>query len=534
MAKGRRQVPPVTPRRDGAGDPVLPVPRPPRAGRFPRGPIPGHEPSPGTSRGARAGGPGGPAPAAPPAPPHPAVPAAPAGPPASPAGAAGTARAPGPARSVRGGGPVPSLPRRRPVTAARATGRTRGSRPVLPPPQDGSGPGTAASDRAGTAMSDRAGTAMSGRTGAAKSEQDGARAASERARARALAEHPAGGRRAEPGAPWYRARPGDGLRDLAPRLGVSPEELARVNGSAPDAPLVPGQRVFLPLQPGDAGPPDGARPRGTRGKVLTHVLARGETLESVAEQHGVNAGLVRLLNRIDPSTRLRPGRRVVLPAPRPPRPVLPSSRPHTVRPQETLAGIALATGTELDRILELNELAAGEQVRPGLRILLPADPRDRSPGAPPRAVLAAAAANRAALARRPRVPSGDVRAGLARIAPRFGVDVPLALAVAYEESRFDQRRVSDANAVGVMQLVPSCGAWACRVLARDLDLLDATDNITAGVALLAVLLRSGDQAGSIAAYYQGAASVRTEGPLPDTLGYVSRVRRLRDRFAGIH
>jgi N-acetylmuramoyl-L-alanine amidase len=570
MAKGRRRVPPVIPRRDDAGGPVLPVPRPPEAGRFPRGPIPGHEPS---ATGRRQDPSDAPASRVPPVP-------------AAVGTGRRTAAGPGASPGDTGTGTTTvSLPRRRPIASA---GRARvpitldspkgtvsapdrpapvagralpePAEPVAGPDRTGlnrSGPDRTPTDRArapyerrkaATGRGERSSsTTDTGQRGAVAGRRapgaDGV--ASDSSRERSRAEHPAGGRRAEAFLPWYTAGQGDSLGSLAARLGTSVQVLARANGTVGQSRLVPGQRVFLPL-PGGGEPArqDTARdgPRGTggtdggirvRGKVLTHVLGRGESLEGVAEQHGVDARTLRELNRIGPGTRLQPGRRLVLPGPRPPRPAVPSSRPYTVRPQDTLAGIARATGTDLRRVLELNEFAAGDRVRPGLRILLPADPEGFPPAGPPDAVLAAAAANRAALAGRPAVPSEAVRAELVRIAARFGVEAPLALAVAYEESRFDQRRVSDVNAIGVMQVLPSCGAWVSRLLDRNLDVLDVPDNITTGVVLLAILLRSGDEAGALAGYYQGAVCVRSEGPLPDTLRYVARILRLRDRFAAI-
>jgi len=113
----------------------------------------------------------------------------------------------------------------------------------------------------------------------------------------------------------------------------------------------------------------------------------------------------------------------------------------------------------------------------------------------------------------------------------LGLDPSLALAVACVESGFDQRLVSPANAVGVMQVVPSTGAWAAELLGRPLELLDARDNVLAGVALLLVLLdHAADEQTALAGYYQGLDSVRRHALLPDTRRYVATVRTLKLRF----
>ena len=110
------------------------------------------------------------------------------------------------------------------------------------------------------------------------------------------------------------------------------------------------------------------------------------------------------------------------------------------------------------------------------------------------------------------------------------LDPALALAVAAEESGFDQRRVSSANAIGVMQVVPSSGRWASGLVGRKLDLLDARDNVVAGVAILAALRAAAPEETAVAAYYQGLASVREHGLYDDTRRYVANVLTLRERY----
>jgi soluble lytic murein transglycosylase-like protein len=119
---------------------------------------------------------------------------------------------------------------------------------------------------------------------------------------------------------------------------------------------------------------------------------------------------------------------------------------------------------------------------------------------------------------------------ITRTARRYGLDPSLALGVAAEESGFDQRRVSSANAVGVMQVIPSSGRWAGALVGRPLDLLDAQDNIVAGVAILAALRATAPEHVAVAAYYQGLSSVRARGLYPDTRRYVADVLTLRERY----
>jgi soluble lytic murein transglycosylase-like protein len=142
----------------------------------------------------------------------------------------------------------------------------------------------------------------------------------------------------------------------------------------------------------------------------------------------------------------------------------------------------------------------------------------------------AAEANRAAVAVRPAPDPQEVEGLVRGTARRFGVDPALAVAVAVQESGLDQHQVSSANAVGVMQVVPSSGRWASTLVGRHLDLLDTRDNVVAGVAILSTLTAAEREEVAVAAYYQGLGSVRAHGMYPDTRRYVADVLALRRRF----
>ena len=121
------------------------------------------------------------------------------------------------------------------------------------------------------------------------------------------------------------------------------------------------------------------------------------------------------------------------------------------------------------------------------------------------------------------------------IAALHGVSPSLAAAIAYQESGFNNAMVSPANARGVMQVMPGTWDYVQENLAqRPLDPGSATDNVHAGVMYLKQLLNQtgGDEESAIAGYYQGLASVRKIGMLPETRQYVDNVLALRGRFGG--
>ena len=112
----------------------------------------------------------------------------------------------------------------------------------------------------------------------------------------------------------------------------------------------------------------------------------------------------------------------------------------------------------------------------------------------------------------------------------------LAAAIGWQESGFNNAMVSSANARGVMQVMPGTWDWVQANLSRNrrLDPGSATDNVRAGSLYLGQLLREtrGDPALAAAGYYQGLASVRRIGMLPETRRYVANVLALRSRFGG--
>lgn len=119
----------------------------------------------------------------------------------------------------------------------------------------------------------------------------------------------------------------------------------------------------------------------------------------------------------------------------------------------------------------------------------------------------------------------QVRRLVSRMAVHYKVPRTLALAIAWQESGWQQRRVSSAGALGVMQVMPDTGRWMRWYAGRPLRLRDTHDNIQAGMLTLRTLrgwTRRDNNA--IAAYYQGLGAVREHGFFRDTKRYVRSVR----------
>jgi murein DD-endopeptidase MepM/ murein hydrolase activator NlpD len=126
----------------------------------------------------------------------------------------------------------------------------------------------------------------------------------------------------------------------------------------------------------------------------------------------------------------------------------------------------------------------------------------------------------------------QVRRLVAATARRYGVPPRLALAVAWQESGWQQRRVSSAGALGVMQVMPDTGRWMRWYVGRKLRLRDTHDNVLAGVMTLKVLRSSTARENrAIGAYYQGLGAMREHGYFKETKRYVRAVRAHERRIS---
>lgn len=205
---------------------------------------------------------------------------------------------------------------------------------------------------------------------------------------------------------------------------------------------------------------------------------------------------------------------------------------YTVQPGDTLASIAARSGIGVGQLAWMNGLDPAGVLLAGTALKLPtgATPAAQQEQAPPAQAQPVIVPDA-----QPNATPGQVTAGqIGTVASGHGVSPSLAAAVAWQESGFQNGVISSANARGVMQILPGTWDWIVQQSGVQLDPNSATDNVQAGVMYLGQLLRDsgGDEANAVASYYQGAASVRRIGMLPETQRYVANVMALRPRFGG--
>lgn len=360
----------------------------------------------------------------------------------------------------------------------------------------------------------------------------------------------------------YTIARGDTISGVAGKFGLDTYAILELNGLQANTLIYPGQKIKLG---GSSPAPEPAAPAAAAaGSVYT--VKSGDTLGAIAARHGVKLSEVFGWNGLNLGSIIYPGQQVKIgggaaapapaPAPAAPAPVAPAATPapapasgsYTIKSGDTLSGIAARNGVKLADILSANRLTMSSIIYPGQKLALPGAslaPAATPPAATvtplvpstflgytyPAAVVSSANQNKALLNASP-VPSREqMKTIIADTARRMGVDPSLALAFAFQESSFDHRSVSPANAIGTMQVIPSSGEWASDLVGRQLNLLDPYDNVTAGVAIIRQLIRtSPDQDSAIAGYYQGQYSVSKYGMYEDTKRYVESIKAHQKNF----
>jgi LysM repeat protein len=366
-------------------------------------------------------------------------------------------------------------------------------------------------------------------------------AAQAAARAKAARVAAAKKRAAEIRRTTYTVRSGDTLSGIASKRGVSLASLLKRNKLRATSTIYAGQKLRIPGGSPGAASSAVRRPAASAYVTTTYRVRSGDTLGAIAQRAKMPLGTLLKLNRLSTRSVIHPGQVLKVKASKAAATKAAAASRYTVRSGDTLSAIAARLGTTQAALVKANRLRNPHSLHVGQRLTVPAraakaaKPRFSSNTFEgrtyPNAVVRAAARNRAHLARTAVPSRAQTRQMIIDTARRHGVDPRLALAVSWQESGWNQRQVSVANAIGAMQVIPSSGEWASQMAGRKLNLLKTQDNITAGVVILRSLTRSAknlDQA--IAGYYQGLYSVQKNGMYADTKRYVAAIKAHRARM----
>ncbi|MDN4472698.1 lytic transglycosylase domain-containing protein [Demequina zhanjiangensis] len=351
--------------------------------------------------------------------------------------------------------------------------------------------------------------------------------------------------------------PGDTVWDLARQHGTTVAAVIAANGLNSSATIRTGQTLTIPGSLASASSPASTGSASSAPTTTaSHTVVAGDTVWALARTYGTSVAAITKANSLGASAIITVGQTLSIPGATDAGTAVAngtagatlatpsnissfgtSTASHTVASGETLSSIAQKHGVTVATIASANGIKNPSLIRIGQRLTIPGSVptglvgdtfagRTYSSG-----IVASANQNKATLLATD-VPSRDAMQSLViRTAQQMGVDPALAQAIAYQESGFNMRAVSPANAIGTMQVIPTSGEWASDMVGRDLNLLVPEDNVVAGVAILRQLTRSSSSLETaIAGYYQGAASVRKYGMFADTQRYVANVLILMERF----
>jgi len=344
------------------------------------------------------------------------------------------------------------------------------------------------------------------------------------------------------GAAVHTVAPGETLWGIASANGLPTATLAAANGLSADAHVGVGINLTIPLGgPTSAAPAAAAAAPAPSASGGSIVVQRGDTLSAIAARQGVSTTAIAALNGLGADGMIMAGTALRLPAfgsspAAPSAPAAPSGSPaapaamgaYTVRPGDTLSGLAAASRVPVAQMAFMNGLSPTAHIIAGTLLKLPTGAAITTSAPAPTSTVVPQAPPVASAGR---LSSGEVGS----IAAQQGVPGSLATAIAYQESGFNNAMISPANARGIMQIVPGTWDWVqANLSSTHLDPSSPTDNVRAGSLYLGHLLREtgGDSSMAAAAYYQGLASVRRIGMLPETQRYVANVNALRSRFGG--
>lgn len=221
----------------------------------------------------------------------------------------------------------------------------------------------------------------------------------------------------------YTVQPGDSLRAIAARYGVTIGAIVRANNLVNPDVIFPGQQLLIPVEaasvtatpmPGPAAPPATAMPVSTTapstssatavpppatpagaataaptavpadtaaapaaaGSTRSHTVQLGDTLDKLARQYGVTAAAITEANGIRNPDLIWVGQKLVIPAATAPQPTatqVPAVGPtiYTVKSGDTLSQIAQRFGTTVAAIVAANGLPNANNITVGMRLKIP-------------------------------------------------------------------------------------------------------------------------------------------------------------------
>lgn len=255
--------------------------------------------------------------------------------------------------------------------------------------------------------------------------------------------------------------------------------------------------------------------------TITVRVAPGDSVYSLARTHHSSVAAIAKANPKVSFARLVPGTALKIPVP------TQSASDHAASPTQPSASKNAKKDTKAPHPKPKPKKAYAPKPKH-----VPTYAGTETAGAYPKQLVADGDTNRRQLAQADLPTRSEIKSMIEATSKKYGVNPTLALAIAWQESGWQQSAVSVCDAVGTMQVMPTTSTWASQLAGRHLDRMGAQDNITAGVLTLRYLTEHAkDQDEAIGSYYQGLGAVREHGLYDDTKHYVASVNAHMKRFA---
>ncbi len=202
---------------------------------------------------------------------------------------------------------------------------------------------------------------------------------------------------------YYDVQPKESIYQLTNKLGVSREQIVRLNPSAADG-LKPRMRLYFPVSEFESAAGNRHAVYAAAAGVTKHVVKKGETIYGIARQYGMSPDYLAELNpNVADGLKTGDELRIVADAELPGNPQAGSARAdklqpdadgyvrYTIKNGDTLYAIANGHGVTLESVLEANPNVNPVGYKAGEVLLIPvAAPGQSSPAAPVTVVSSAA------------------------------------------------------------------------------------------------------------------------------------------------
>lgn len=172
---------------------------------------------------------------------------------------------------------------------------------------------------------------------------------------------------------------GDSLGGIAIQYGVSTVAIMEANNMSDPNQLYVGQQLLIPghvatstqTNTGVSSEANGAADTTSDNEGVTHIVQPGDTLYGIAQSYGVEAAAIISTNNIANGNQLRAGQKLLIPGISALDAARARGRIHIVQSGESLTTIAVLYGVTAQEIIEFNGIANPDSIYVGQQLIIP-------------------------------------------------------------------------------------------------------------------------------------------------------------------